>query len=120
MSYTDKEVRDIKWRTEQQSRLDILSHLVGNNYIDAYDMSEVLECYSLEPKDLKEYTLSYHDDEDTKKYFEELYYECGLLCSDCEEELDEDELCSNTDCFLCDDAYLSEEELEKRESEYQE
>jgi len=120
MSYTDKDVRDIKTRTEHHSRVDILSHLVGNGYIDAYDMRDVLECYSIEPKDLKEYTLSYHDDEDTKQYFTELYYECNLLCDFCEEELDEDELCQNTLCEQCDDAYLSEEELEKRESEYQE
>ena len=114
-TYTDREIRGIKYVAEKQARIDILSHLVGNAYVDSYDMKDVLECYSIEPHELKEYTLTYHDDETTEEYFKELYYEFGLMCDECEEEYDSDQVCQNVECFMCDDAYLTEEEIEARE-----
>ena len=115
MTLSMREYRSMERATEDEARIDILSHLVGNNYIDTYDCKEVLDCYSIEPHELKKYTLTYHDDETTEEYFKELYYECGLLCDECEEEYDSDQVCQNTECFMCDDAYLTEEEIEARQ-----
>ena len=115
MTLTIREYRSMQRATEDEARIDILSHLVGNAYIDAYDCKDVLECYSLEPQALKEYTLTYHDDEKTEEYFKELYYEFGLLCDECEEEYDSEQVCKNTDCEMCDDAYLTDEQIQERE-----
>ena len=116
MTLSMREYRSMQRATEDEARIDILSHLVGNGYIDAYDMKDVLECYSLEPQALKEYTLTYHDDDTTNEYFKELYCEFGLICDECEEEYDSEQVCQNTECEMCDDSYLTEEQIEEREA----
>ncbi len=110
-------VRKARYSAQENAYIDMLSHIVTNDLIDAYNIRDVMDCYSIEPQELKQYTLDYHKDDDVMEYFKELYEEYGLLCGLCESELDEDELCSNTDCEDCDDAYLSEAQIKERENE---
>ena len=109
------EVIKIRRESEEEARLDILSHIIGNDYIDSYTMRDIIDMYNIEPQELKEYCLKYF--EDTHEYFKELWEELGLLCTECEHELDDEGLCSNTECEMCDDSYLSEEQLEERYKE---
>jgi len=37
-----------------------------------------------------------------------------LSCSWCEEEFDDSGVCQNNECDECDDAYLSEEQIEEK------
>lgn len=112
---TTGEISKIRREAEHEARIDLLSHIIGNDYIDAYEMRDIIDMYNITPQELKEYTLKYYENDE--EYFKELYYEMGLICQECEHELDDEGLCSNTECDMCDDSYLSEEQLEERYKE---
>ena len=115
---TTGEISKIRREAGHDARLGLLSHIIGNDYIDAYEMRDIIDMYSVTPQELREYTFKYYDDDDNvKDYFKELFEEMGLLCQECEHELDDESLCSNTECDSCDDSYLSEEQLEERYKE---
>ena len=110
-NYTNKEVRTITNRVRTQTYLELLSHIIGNNYMECYECSELIDCYSIEPEELRTITLEVYDDDDTIEWFTHLWEELGLVCDLCEQETDNNKDCMNQDCVACGDDYKPDDDL---------
>jgi len=104
----------IKRQGEHSGYLDMCGHLVVNELVDPYEIRDVMDMYGIDAHELREQVFDYCEDERTTDYFKELYIEMDLSCSWCEEEFDDSGVCQNTECDECDDAYLSEEQIEEK------
>lgn len=102
---------------EHAGYMDMCGHLIVNELVDSYEIRDVMDMYNIDAHELREHVFSYCEDETTTEYFKELFMELDLSCSWCEEEFDDCGVCQNTECDECDDAYLSDEQIEEKYTE---
>jgi len=105
-----KETRVLVQNATDTAYLDVISHSIGNGFIEPYECADVINCFGVNPEILREYTLEIYNDEDTELYFANLWAELDLVCDLCEEETDMDHECQNTECEACGEDYKEEEE----------
>jgi len=109
MTENARETRLLIQNATNIAYLDIVSYSIGNGLMEPFECVDVINCFGVEPENLREYTLEIYNDEDTELYFANLWEELDLVCDLCEEETDMNKECQNTNCEACGEDYKDEE-----------
>jgi len=104
-----KETRFLIKNATITAYLDVVSYSIGNGLMEPYECVDVINCFSIDPEHLKEYTLELYNDEDTELYFANLWEELDLVCDLCGEDTDMEQECMNPNCEACGEDYKDEE-----------